>query len=375
MPTCSSYKEAEMDASDMWQFLTIDNTMSTQRSSNFMLKRNSFVHMPNLRRIFLRENIAIIENGAFDGLNKLQTISFENNNLGTLQQSAFYNVQIEKLIFRNNRLKLTDNMFQTATVDHIVIENEHFENIPLTFQSLYLRKLELLNNNIKFIGNNAFYNMPNLIELILNSNSIRDFETNRIFGRSRLLFLYLNNNDLRRIGRSTFEATPNLQCLYLGRNKIEYIEDGAFVYLQNLIDLVLTNNDLVTFGDGSYTNHLPYSLRIINLSYNNLTYLSDNILKQLDNINEISVVGNPWQCPCWNKIGRWIAEKNENMKQLWCADKGFRTGKFPVCVAHSSFDTKCEDDPAHSKSFSKIYYDALQEYDSIPDCLFVYVYT
>lgn len=45
---------------------------------------------------------------------------------------------------------------------------------------------------------------------------------------------------------------------------------------------------------------------MLDIEFNNLTFLSTELMKKLNLILTPRVEGNPWHCPCWDMIRQWI---------------------------------------------------------------------
>lgn len=106
-------------------------------------------------------------------------------------------------------------------------------------------------------------------------------------------------------------------------------------------------------------------LNTLLISYNNLTHIPDNLIKDLPTNGKISVVGNPWQCPCWFKLRQLIYDAN--LTEHECA-RDFLDGKYPVCVTHEDSNTGCIRTDIISEEYSAIYYEGLAKFGPSYDC-------
>ncbi|XP_053575755.1 leucine-rich repeat neuronal protein 3 [Bombina bombina] len=164
----------------------------------------NFKPLINLRSLVLAEiNLTEIPDNAFAGLENLESISFYDNRFVEVPSVALQKVVNLKFLDLNknpirriqrgdfsNMLHLKElginNMPELVSIDSLAIEN-----LP------DLRKIEATNNpKLAYIHPSAFYRLPKLETLMLNSNS------------------------LSAIYRSTIEALPNLKEISIHSNPI-----------------------------------------------------------------------------------------------------------------------------------------------------------
>ncbi|KAM5172457.1 leucine-rich repeat neuronal protein 3 [Mantella aurantiaca] len=164
----------------------------------------NFKPLINLRSLVLAGiNLTEIPDNAFAGLENLESISFYDNRFVNVPSVALQKVLNLKFLDLNknpirriqrgdfsNMLHLKELGFNNMP-DLVSIDSLAIENLP------ELRKIEATNNpNLSYIHPNAFYRLPKLETLMLNSNS--------------LSALY----------RSTIEALPNLKEISIHSNPI-----------------------------------------------------------------------------------------------------------------------------------------------------------
>ena len=99
--------------------------------------------------------------------------------------------------------------------------------------------LDLSNNDISKIEENAFNNLPKLAVLSLNNNDISKIEENAFNNLPKLAVLSLNNNDISKIEENDFNNLPSLAGLSLMNNSISFVSGKAFANLQQLKQLLL----------------------------------------------------------------------------------------------------------------------------------------
>uniref|UniRef100_A0A8C2HTP3 SLIT and NTRK-like family, member 3b n=1 Tax=Cyprinus carpio TaxID=7962 RepID=A0A8C2HTP3_CYPCA len=138
------------------------------------------------------------------------------------------------------------------------------------FSSLDL--LHLGNNQIFYVQEGAFVNLPNLRSLYLNGNNIVKLTLDMFHGLHSLEYLYFEYNEIREIQPAAFSLMPSLQLVFLNNNLLRTLPVGAFAGT-SLTRLNLRNN---------YFHCLPVS----------------GVLEHLHAVVQIDLNQNPWDCSC-----------------------------------------------------------------------------
>ena len=188
------------------------------------LRMTWFDNLPRLQHLLLKNNlISRIDRGTFINLTSLISLSLSENRLRRLPIETFYGLRrLRAVSLRDNRLTRIDNLFLDLT------------NVQL---------INIANNRIRRIGRRAF-------------------ETN-----TRLTVLDAHNNSITSVHRRTFRYLPLLKFLVLRGNPIKTI---AFDFRPNfhleLLDLANCRLRRVARG-------IPYSVRDLRMSENNITWI------------------------------------------------------------------------------------------------------
>ncbi|ESN92175.1 hypothetical protein HELRODRAFT_103882, partial [Helobdella robusta] len=136
-----------------------------------------------------------------------------------------------KIPTSTEELKLSDNLIETVKVGWF----NKLKN---------LKKLDLCNNKILFIEEEAFEGLNQLEELQLNDNSISSLSPTTFKGLKNLKTLMLRSNRLNCINNQTYRPLVSLQHLSFYGNQIRCIEEGSFDYFNNFITINLQSNEL-----------------------------------------------------------------------------------------------------------------------------------
>ncbi|KAJ8393824.1 hypothetical protein AAFF_G00055530, partial [Aldrovandia affinis] len=166
--------------------------------------------------------------------------------LGLLQQSP-------------TKLVLTGNMIQRL-----------FQYDFVAFEGLEL--LNLANNQIDYIDDDAFLSLGQLKKLHLNGNRLDKVSPGMFAGLRSVEYLYLEYNVIKDILPGTFDMMQNLKLLYLNNNLLQMLPPQVFRNVP-LTRLNLRKNRFM---------HLPVS----------------SVLEQLQSLEQVHLEDNPWDCTC-----------------------------------------------------------------------------
>ena len=173
-------------------------------------------------------NINSIENGIFNGLNKLESINLANNEI--IKIDKLFQCSIDyKLLIEINELK--ENHFR-LNIDLKIIQN-NLKN---------LTKIDFSNNFIETIAENTFNNLINLTKIDLSNNHLKLIENKLFNGLANLKDINLSFNQLENIGKQ-FQNLNNLDRIDLSNNQIRIIDESAFKGLVTLNEINLYYND------------------------------------------------------------------------------------------------------------------------------------
>lgn len=188
-----------------------------------------------------------------------------------------------------------------------------------------LQHLFLSNCQIRSIAESAFSQLSHLIELDLSYNQLNYFPSLALQHCSKLKRIQLSGNPIKQIKESDFnsvnsifnhlthlevsnaqlESIENLQSLKklelldLSSNNLNQLAEDLFCPLTNLKKLNLANNQLTNFKSLGLsavyhvTGHLCLQeLQYLDLSFNQITYLTETGLASLKNLRELNLKNN-----------------------------------------------------------------------------------
>lgn len=137
---------------------------------------------------------------------------------------------------------------------------------------------------------------PEIQILQLQNNRIWRINQNAFTGTPLLKILDLSNNSLSSLAPGAFQKLRYLQVLNLTRNLIHYIENQTFSFLPRLKELDLSSNSIIrlpeTFGNGTG------NITLLSVKHNKLQKMGRVLLESLPNLKVVLFKDNPWQCNC-----------------------------------------------------------------------------
>lgn len=254
-------------------------------------------------------------------------------NINHLHHRLFYNLFVYSLSVTKLAPWETSRPINIVA-DFPVTEELYFANTSMNYLPQFyslprLKKLAIVSNNISTITNDT---LPKLSveRLYFMRNEIYTVEDNS-FGKY-VKVLHMDCNNLEQLSSDWFTNPQKLERLHLLGNKIKYLQENALKDFVNLDGIDLSYNELTTIGDGAFSGSEQYSLLSISnnnlvelkptifssnitkinlfmIDYNRLTFLNQALLDKLA-INHTEIRGNPWQCPCYMNIEKWLTKNH-----------------------------------------------------------------
>lgn len=167
-----------------------------------------------------------------------------------------------KLCVYVTKLDLADNILEIIQEDAftpmrslkiLTLSKNRFLSVPSAIRNLpNLSKLDLNTNKITAVKCQDFSKMTKLIELNLYNNSIQDLKPCVFEDLVELQILRLQNNMINKLNRSFENRLPNLKRLRLNGNRLTEIKKDEFKGMHSLLNLSLHENKIKTIHAGSF---------------------------------------------------------------------------------------------------------------------------
>uniref|UniRef100_A0A668S9W9 LRRNT domain-containing protein n=1 Tax=Oreochromis aureus TaxID=47969 RepID=A0A668S9W9_OREAU len=245
--------------------------LSLQRNKLEKIPAGAFDSLPNLRELYLQNNLLSnegMDNETFSQLSSLECLDLSNNNLSVvpkglprslvllhLEKNDIRSIpgdaltsarNLEYLLLHNNKLRsrsIHPAAFQGLKKLHTLhMHNNLLERVPRGLPRR-AKTLMLLHNSISEIGRNDLTLLYTLIELNLSYNKLTSPKMHReAFRKLRLLeTLDLSGNSLTSMPRG---LPRSLHVLEIKNNLINSIPDGTLTKMEKLRKLILSDNQL-----------------------------------------------------------------------------------------------------------------------------------
>lgn len=192
-------------------------------------------------------------------------------------------ININDLFTVENLQDLNDTGVIVETLD---LSFNNIKNVTV-FPEMNIKYLNLSNNFIERIEDGAFTNLTHLVVLDLSNNRLQTehLKPESLHGgysatdyqpMPYLKVLKLGNNNLHSLNKDLFEHTPALEELYLDTNPFKIIDYStlfAIADITNLKVLDLSYMELTSISDDIF--HRPLGLKVVNLTGNLLTEIPE----------------------------------------------------------------------------------------------------
>lgn len=224
------------------------------------LEANYFQKFSTLAELTINNcKLLRIPGNAFEGLRELKKITIQSRNHDWSP---------------NKNLELSHGTFNgLRELQVLTLSNNSIKAIPLdVFCPLdNLQVLNLTQNRIRTVERLGFGNTcgSNLQSLDLSNNEIKSLtEESEIVSLKRLQELRLQHNNITDLSRETFNGLITLRILNISYNNIQYLPEGTFASTKELREIYLNNNLLIDLARGVF--HRLEQLLILDLSSNQL---------------------------------------------------------------------------------------------------------
>ncbi|XP_032391878.1 leucine-rich repeat and immunoglobulin-like domain-containing nogo receptor-interacting protein 1 [Etheostoma spectabile] len=322
----------EVNCSD-GQFTTVPNGLP-QNSNLLNLTHNkikTLVHqqfqtLTQLLDLDLSDNImVIIEVEAFLGLQSLITLRLARNRLKIIPVGVFAGLPKLKLldISRNEILVFLDFTFRDLTAlqfieaadnDLVFISHQAFTGLT-SLQELHLdgcnltavptealtqlgslKRLHFYRMGITTLPNYSFRHLERLKELLISHcHWLENLSGNSLFGLN-LTSLTIRHCNLSVVPYISLHHLVYLVYLDLSFNPITYIHENLFGDLLRLQELHLVGGSLLRIEIGAF-NGLAH-FKLLNVSRNFLTTLEVGVFHSVDALRTLGLDNNPLACDC-----------------------------------------------------------------------------
>ncbi|XP_032582922.1 chaoptin isoform X1 [Drosophila sechellia] len=288
-------------------------------------------------------NITSLRRRSFQGLNSLQELDLSHNQLDQLQVEQFSNLRKLRILrINSNRLRaLPREVFMNTRLEFLDIADNQLSVWPVpafTDIGFTLRSIQMSHNNLEYLDASMFINSQFLYDISLARNRITILPDNTFSFLNNLTNLDLSQNPLVTTNlREVFVHTPRLRKLSLHHMGLYVLPplklpllsylDVSGNYLQELSPLgSLRHLRHVNVSHNKLTNascaaeHLPPSVRVLDLAHNPLRRISLHDLASLRHLAELNIldvkVTNPQAFSKLRSLRKLHASSHANLGEI-----------------------------------------------------------
>lgn len=355
--------------SDSLSTFKLINCSITQINDEF------FKGFPNLIYLDLSFN-RLTEINQFPALTKLKVINLKSNKIYSIFYKAFIYLEgLNTLILNDNLelnyLNITTNYLKeieasSCNIDRVdlnscrnltkLILNKNSISQTPSLTLTHLKYLDLSNNKISIIPENAFNELELLETLLLSYNTILSLTPSTFSTNFRLKLLNLSHNYFNKLIPFNSES---LTVLDMSNCEIRSITSNCLIKMPFLKTLILSKNGISKLPN----NFNSDSLNILDLTYcriisvNNLTFASMPTLNTLyltgnrlgsdvhrsyfHNITKLYLEDNAWRCDCrsenFKRFYEWLQTIQANTNKLICEFPDDTEGKTWIDACYRSW--------------------------------------
>jgi Leucine-rich repeat (LRR) protein len=336
--------DCELDSLDEALFDRLASLESLNLHSNKLnqLPAGLFKNLTSLRSLVLRNNpFEGLPQGVLDPLVSLEELELGYNYFRSLPPNLIGgNIKLKRFEFHVNggfcppqrpgcevpaiRLNLTGSLFANPSLEvikmlhvalvgtvpenlfrgctglrNVTIQSAHIERLPegLFTDMPNLELIDLAGNKLTSLSAGTFSGLPKLKSLRLLANQISQIDSNTFSGLTSLEVLQLHQNRIKEISGDLFRDLSRLETLHLHQNLIETIHPAALATNGQLRSLDLAYNNITM--DQSRQRNSRFlsgqafeSLAVLNLTFNNISYLEESLLANFLNLRVLNLSHN-----------------------------------------------------------------------------------
>lgn len=292
------------------------------------IDRYTFHDIKTLRYIYMDDNkIRRVHKNAFSNLATVEYISLAGNNIRELELEAFQNMPKVRCIDLSynemDNLNL-DAFEQVGILSALKIDASHNEMFSLEHVTngssrwLSYSSIKMIDfgyNNISHVSRTYFESLrSSLLHMWFRHNNMKNISSGIFTQMSQLQFLDFSYNQIKIVASDAFRDTFKLRTIDFSHNELSQIPQNVFNshrYLKNVdfswnqmaripdsifkdcpIEILKLSGNLFKQLPDGMLYYITHSLRVLDLSHNQLTGLSDAMLGPLENLVSLDLSNN-----------------------------------------------------------------------------------
>ncbi|KOB72728.1 putative toll [Operophtera brumata] len=193
------------------------------------------------------------------------------------------------------------------------------------------------NANVVDCSNVGYTEVPDRIpmdatEIYLDGNHISHLGNHVFIGKKKLQVLYLNNTKLKEVNNQTFKGVDSLRVLHLENNKLVELKGDEFLHLNNLNELYLDHNAIVHVANNTFS--ALKSLSVLRIDDNKLVnfFPWKLLASSSKSLAHVSIEGNQYSCDCKSiaELDSWLRRDPGDPEKMLCTDSEGKPTKITI---------------------------------------------
>ncbi|KAF5290884.1 hypothetical protein FQA39_LY14564 [Lamprigera yunnana] len=260
------------------------------------IDEDTFKNLTNLTEIDLGTNLITLKPKLFRYSTNLRLLDISQNNLEYLPIGIFQNLKNLKYLYMwsNKFSTLNTKTFEDLeNLEILELRNTNLESLPddIFYSLINLRMISLAMNKLSTLSKNTFRNNQHLEVIQMQQNE--DLETLPDYFFSNLTHLKnveLNECKLSALPENLFYGSAHVQNLSLNYNQLKELPEHIFKGLSTLENLDLSYNHLERLAENIFDSLT--ALRVLNLENNKLTNVGHKLFFHLLKVESINLQKN-----------------------------------------------------------------------------------
>lgn len=234
------------------------------------LKGGAFLQFTNVKTLSLTKNkIDGLNNGSFDGLNEVEELIIEENNIQSIHASTFQSCceSLERLVIQDSQLQLGE-LQPLENLTELTISTKQINWTSTIMNTNSLETLIISNvQRILFEKTSWPRTFQNLTKFEVNYCNLTEFPVDRY---PRLLYFNVSHNALKNVSIKEMQMR-RLQTLDISHNNFTCIDNMLLMNLYDLEYFYAPHNKIRSVHAKAFQNN--YNLKVVDLRFNRLETL------------------------------------------------------------------------------------------------------